>query len=165
MKKKYLLIIVFSIIVFSIIFSYNFFYNSTSEKSLLSYNKKYTANNTTVLKKITINKSSVIFILKDNNDALYLLITKKNLLNNWKVTQLMGYTAMNEVSDTNRHWQKISYNNNLKDTGLYYGFLHNGNIRKITINNKKCKIVNLDNNLYMWYCFSDFYGTDLKIIR
>lgn len=126
------------------------------EKSLLSYNNKYGYENSNLLKKITINDNMVIFVNKNTYNNLYLIISNKDFLNNWKVTQLIGYIDINETKNNNNipSWVKLGYNK--KYNGIYYGFFSNKKIKEIFIGDKKCEIIKINNNLYMWYYFNSY---------
>lgn len=160
MKKKIIILVCF-IIVLSILFFHKIYIGS-SEKSLLSYNKKYGYENSNLLKKITINDNMVIFVNKNTYNNLYLIISNRGFLNNWKVTQLIGYFDINKTKNNNNipSWDKLVCSK--KFNGIYCGFFNNQKIKEINIGNKKCTIKKINNNLYMWYYFND-YNKNYKI--
>lgn len=165
MKKhfKYLLIKIFIFIICLALFL-KFIYANSPQKAIFFYDKMNNYSNSKILKKITINQNSRLFISMENV-SVNIYIINRSALNHWKVTDRLGVNDIYNPNNNGCALTTLNYNKNIGYNIVYWGTINAISVKKVTLNKEICKIEKLKSNLYVWYHFSNKRGMDLKIVK
>ncbi|MBD7911587.1 MULTISPECIES: hypothetical protein [Clostridium] len=180
MRKKIILIFSLSLLILLALII-GITHNWSPEQSFSRTNSKSIDNlkNLETLKKINLNKDKVMFVNKTPYNQLNLVITRNKFLKGWSVEDFLLGANIDQLdnyifiqSNSNKYnftssWSRLTSSKDPDKKGILYGFFTgtNNNYKEIYVDDIKCNIEKIDDNLFLYYCFSGPPKFNYKVVE